>query len=58
MTEEKKEKINGISSNRQAEGQVIDSKDLFGNSHLILIRHNSDLYRLMITKQGKLILTK
>ncbi|MBI1976013.1 MAG: hemin uptake protein HemP [Candidatus Omnitrophica bacterium] len=38
---------------------VIHSKDLFGDEgRLVLIKHNDDWYRLMITKQRKLILTK
>jgi hemin uptake protein HemP len=39
-------------------GLVIHSDDLFGSSALVLIKHREDWYRLMITKQGKLILTK
>ncbi len=37
---------------------VFDSKDLFGDQKLVLIRHNDDWYRLLITKQNKLILMK
>ena len=38
---------------------VIHSNDLFGEEgRLVLIKHNDDWYRLMITKQRKLILTK
>ncbi len=38
---------------------VIHSSDLFGEEgRLVLIKHNDDWYRLMITKQRKLILTK
>ena len=39
-------------------GKCIDSSVLFGSDHLIIISHGKDYYRLMITKQGKLILTK
>ena len=38
---------------------VIHSNDLFGEEgKLVLIKHNDEWYRLMITKQRKLILTK
>jgi hemin uptake protein HemP len=38
---------------------VIHSEDLFGKEgRLVLIKHNDGWYRLMITKQRKLILTK
>ena len=38
--------------------QVVDSAEFFGGKKLVLIRHNGDWYRLMITKQNKLILMK
>ncbi len=37
---------------------VLHSEDLFGKGRLVLIQHKDHWYRLMITKQGKLILTK
>jgi hemin uptake protein HemP len=37
---------------------VVHSMDLFREKKLVLIRHNDDWYKLMITKQNKLILTK
>ena len=40
------------------ENRVLHSNELFGDDKLVLIRHKEDLYRLSITKQGKLILTK
>ena len=36
----------------------IDSNDLFGGSKEIFIRHGEELYRLTITRNGKLILQK
>lgn len=36
----------------------IDSQDLFSGLRQIQILHNEETYRLSITKQGKLILTK
>ncbi len=38
--------------------KVLRSKELFENEKLVLIEHESAVYRLMITKQGKLILNK
>lgn len=37
---------------------VLHSAQLFGSKKLVLIRHNDDWYRLMVTKQNKLILMK
>jgi hemin uptake protein HemP len=37
---------------------VISSETLFGTQREVLIRHSDDLYRLRITRTGKLILTK
>ncbi len=36
----------------------IDSRDLFGAAQELLIQHQAQTYRLRITAQGKLILTK
>jgi len=35
-----------------------DSRELFSGTRQIQIHHNDETYRLSITKQGKLILTK
>lgn len=37
---------------------IIHSSDLFGEKGLVLIRHNDSWYKLMVTKQNKLILMK
>jgi len=37
---------------------MVHSNDLFGKNRLVTICHRGTFYRLMITKQGKLILTK
>jgi len=37
---------------------IVHSSDIFGANKLVLIQHRDDFYRLMITRQGKLILTK
>ncbi|MEM5492395.1 hemin uptake protein HemP [Hoeflea sp. AS16] len=38
--------------------RVIDSRALFGERKEIAIEHDGAVYRLKITKQGKLILNK
>lgn len=42
----------------QSSLRTIDSQSLFGGSHEIGIEHQGSLYRLKITRQGKLILNK
>lgn len=37
---------------------VIDTEQLFGDREVIEIHHHGEVYRLRITKSGKLILTK
>jgi len=39
-------------------GDRIDSRDLFINTREITVTHGSDVYRLRLTAQNKLILTK
>ena len=39
-------------------GDQIDSRDLFINTREITIAHGADVYRLRLTAQNKLILTK
>jgi hemin uptake protein HemP len=39
-------------------GDRIDSRDLFVGAREIIIGHGSDFYRLRLTAQNKLILTK
>lgn len=38
--------------------KVVDSRDLFANQNTVLIRHHDVFYRLLKTKNGKLILQK
>ncbi len=38
--------------------KVVDSERILGTASSVWIRHRGILYRLMKTKQGKLILTK
>ncbi len=47
-----------ISSLASLASLVIHSSDLFREKRLVLIKHRDDWYRLMLTKQDKLILTK
>lgn len=42
----------------QADVPLIASQTLFGDCKALLIEHNGQQYRLQITKQNKLILTK
>lgn len=37
---------------------VYNSRDLLGDGPLVLIDHQGERYRLQMTRQGKLILTK
>lgn len=37
---------------------VMESARLFGANRVVVIKHQGELYRLSVTKQGKLILTK
>jgi hemin uptake protein HemP len=39
-------------------GNRIDSRDLFATEREIIISHGEDIYRLRLTSQNKLILTK
>lgn len=39
-------------------GNAIDSKDLFSGNREIIIAHGAENYRLRLTSQNKLILTK
>jgi len=40
------------------EVKTFSTEELFGKGKAVLIRHKDALYRLMITRQGKLILNK
>ncbi len=47
-----------VKSTRQPADDVLDSNQIFGLRRSVWIRHGEHLYRLQITQQGKLILTK
>lgn len=38
--------------------RVVDSADLFGERREVGIRHRGEVYRLRVTRNGKLILNK
>jgi hemin uptake protein HemP len=38
--------------------RLIDSSELFVNNNEIMIRHEGAIYRLRITKNGKLVMNK
>lgn len=44
--------------NRSCPGNIVQANQLFQESQEVLIDHNEETYRLRITKNGKLILTK
>lgn len=47
-----------LPTSSKREKTELDTRELFGNLRQIEIQHNDETYRLSITKQGKLILTK
>ncbi len=48
----------GVPRRPQPRGKLIDSESLFAGATEIGIAHGADVYRLRITRQGKLILNK
>ena len=38
--------------------RIVESRDLFGGGTEVLIAHDGAIYRMKITRQGKLILNK
>lgn len=46
-----------LQADRSAE-RIIESRELFGERKEVAIEHDGAIYRLKITKQGKLILNK
>lgn len=43
---------------RRVRSDWIDSRDLFGDKDEVVIRHGDQMYRLKITRYGRLILNK
>lgn len=61
MITEKRDLPNELSQGRRVgvtEPKVVDTADLFRGDSEIMIRHDGAIYRLKITRQGKLILNK
>ncbi|MCG3200573.1 MAG: hypothetical protein NFCOHLIN_00429 [Gammaproteobacteria bacterium] len=48
----------GHSSRPKETGAAIRSEDLFGKAREVQLEHRGEIYRLRITRQEKLILTK
>ena len=44
--------------NKHPDTKTLRSKEIFGDEKVVLIEHERAVYRLMITRQGKLILNK
>ncbi len=57
MPEEHKQE-SGVKNTIEMQTMVIRSEDLFKGSRQVLISHGSETYRLLHTKNGKLILQK
>jgi hemin uptake protein HemP len=38
--------------------RTLESRELFGDQNVVLIKHLGEVYRLQTTRQGKLIMTK
>ena len=51
-------KDNAANKNPAIKNRVISSEDLFAGCRELVIKHVGDEYRLRLTSQGKLILTK
>lgn len=51
-------KDNTANNSQTCKPRVISSEALFAGSRELLIKHAGDEYRLRLTNQGKLILTK
>lgn len=45
-------------SEKRPELRVVDSSELFAGSKAVHIRHDGEYYRLLVTRNGKLILQK
>lgn len=58
MIPERSSPIAGNPAARSARGQEIASHELFRGAQEIIIVHRNEEYRLRITRQNKLILTK
>ena len=58
MDEQKKSQPKEASGGPEEEPRIIDSREILGDQVEIMIRHGEELYRLRVTRNGKLILFK
>jgi hemin uptake protein HemP len=60
MTEEEKKMYssNAVITSERKQFDVIKSPDLFKGNREIYINHDDEIYKLSITKTGRLLLTK
>ena len=47
-----------MDTRKEEPARKISSKELFGDAKVVLIEHEESVYRLLMTRQGKLILNK
>ncbi|MBO9125225.1 MULTISPECIES: hemin uptake protein HemP [unclassified Rhizobium] len=47
-----------LARDAMAEVRILESSEIFRGANEIVIRHDGALYRMKITRQGKLILNK
>lgn len=52
------EKVMPRTSSGGSQAAVLNTRELFQGAQRIHIEHQGEIYRLQITRQGKLILTK
>jgi hemin uptake protein HemP len=57
-TQKEKRQENSVGSSAQPESLPVSSQTLFQNANELVIEHAGQHYRLRITRQNKLILTK
>ena len=60
MTQQQADRLRGMPSNRQINlvGEKLQSAELFRQSNELIIVHGEDHYKLRLTANNKLILTK
>jgi hemin uptake protein HemP len=58
IRQEQQDKAHSRPLSLSDEKRVLTVEELFAGTREVLIRHQAELYRLKITRQGKLILNK
>ncbi len=56
--EKKKSEDSLLERHLSLKGNELDSQEIFANGREIIVRHGAEKYRLRLTAQNKLILTK